>query len=445
MRSYKDLHNYQLKAIEFSKANKKCALFVDLGMGKTIVVLTLIQSLLDEFETHKTLIIAPLRVANITWADEIALWDNINLKYLICTGSANNRISNLNKEADLYIINRENIPWLVSYYGPRWPFDCVIIDESTSFKSFKANRFKKLKLVLSKIDRLIELTATGAGNSLMDLWPQFYLLDGGARLGKTITEFRNKYFISDYMGYTWTLKLGAEETIRSKIKDIVFRLKASDYLEVPQIINTTVKVRLPASLKEKYEELKKDFVTSFDIERLSVFSAAAKSNKLLQFCNGAAYTDSNKNYVEIHDKKLEALAEIIECNKGENIIVAYNYRTDLIRIKKRFANAMEMDKEGESIEAWNNGKISLMLLHPASAGHGLNLQKGGHIIVWFGLTWSLENYQQLNGRLHRQGQKKPVTVVHIVCEGCIDEYVMKSINCKNITQEKLLQFVVGSC
>jgi SNF2 family DNA or RNA helicase len=403
--------------------------------------LTALSELLSEFEIGKTLIIAPLRVANSTWSDEIKTWDHVDLDYVISTGTLDKRLASIKSEKELYIINRENIPWLVKYYGKKWPFDTVVIDESTSFKSPQSKRFKMLKSVLPRISRMIELTATPSPNGLLDLWAQIYLLDQGYRLGKTMSSYKAKYFTSDYMGYSWTIKPWAEKAILDAISDIVLTMKSEDYITLPPLIYTDVKVELTRKDQSIYCELEKEFVAEINSTEVTVATAAALANKLLQFCNGAVYYNDGHNYEVIHNLKLDALEELLETNPGENFLVAYNYKSDLIRLQERFPDAVLMDKKGECIDPWNRGEIKMMLAHPASAGHGLNLQAGGSIVVWFGLNWSLEYYQQFNGRLYRQGQTKPVTIAHIVCSGCIDERVMEVINDKSITQDGLINFL----
>ena len=345
------------------------------------------------------------------------------------------------KSADIYIINRENVKWLVDHYGKKWPFDMVVIDESSSFKSATSQRWKSLRKVTPYIDRTVLLTGTPAPNGLMDLYAQIYLLDTGARLGRNMTAYKARFFETDYMGYKYTPREGSENIVYSLISDLVMTMRAEDYLQLPDRIDLVQSVALPTKLKSQYDTLEKEFIAEINDTELAVFNAAALANKLLQFSNGAAYTDEHKNWVELHNGKLDALKEIVEDNSGENILVAYNYKTDLERLQKTFPNAVVLDKEGLAVDKWNKGEIKMLLAHPASAGHGLNLQHGGSMIVWFGLNWSLELYQQFNGRLHRQGQTKPVRIIHLVAEGCIDEKVMKAIECKAKTQDELLNYL----
>lgn len=436
------LHDYQNRGVQFIKDTPKNALFLDMGLGKTLTTLTAVSDLSDSLEINKVLVIAPLRVANTTWHKELKAWEHTkHLTYSICTGSEKNRLQGLIKNADIYIINRENVKWLVDHYKAKWPFDMVVIDESSSFKSSKSQRWKALRKVMPYVDRLVALTGTPAPNGLMDLYAQIYLLDTGARLGRNMTAFKSRFFETDYMGYKYTPREGSSEKIYSLIDDVVMTMRAEDYLELPARIDLVQSVQLPAKLKSQYDILEKEFIAEIDDTELAVFNAAALANKLLQFSNGAAYTDEHKNWVELHNGKLDALKDIVEDNSGENILVAYNYKTDLERLQKVFPDAVVLDKAGEAVEKWNRGEIKMLFAHPASAGHGLNLQHGGSMIVWFGLNWSLELYQQFNGRLHRQGQTKPVRIIHLVAEGCIDEKVMKAIEGKAQTQDELLNYL----
>ncbi len=436
------LHDYQERGVKFIKEVGKCGLFIALGMGKTLTSLTAISDLSDSMDVSKVLIIAPLRVANTTWHKELKSWEHTkHLSYSICTGSEKNRLQGLMKNSDIYIINRENVKWLVDHYGKKWPFDMVVIDESSSFKSATSQRWKALRKVTPYIDRTVLLTGTPAPNGLMDLYAQVYLLDTGARLGRNMTAYKARFFETDYMGYKYTPREGSENIVYSLISDLVMTMRAEDYLQLPDRIDLVQSVTLPTKLKAQYDTLEKEFIAEINDTELAVFNAAALANKLLQFSNGAAYTDEHKNWVELHNGKLDALKEIVEDNSGENILVAYNYKTDLERLQKTFPNAVVLDKEGLSVDKWNRGEIKMLLAHPASAGHGLNLQHGGSMIVWFGLNWSLELYQQFNGRLHRQGQTKPVRIIHLVAEGCIDEKVMTAIEGKAKTQDELLDYL----
>lgn len=435
-----DLHDYQSKTVDFIHKKKKVALYLACGLGKTISSLTAIADLVDSISVNKVLIIAPLRVANTVWHTEAANWEHTkHLKCLIVTGSEKHRRAQLHKTADVYIINRENVEWLVNLYGKRWPFDAVVIDESSSFKSASSKRFKALRKTIPYTEYCWLLTGTPSPNGLMDIWSQFYLLDAGERLGRTMTAYKNRFFESDFMGYNFTLRNGAADTIHELVSDITISLQAEDYLTLPDRIDSVVNVQMTPKHKKQYAELEKELILDLDDDsEIVAANAAVLANKLLQFSNGAMYTDDVGNWSEIHKLKIDALAEIVEDNQGENILVAYNFKTDLERLVKKFPDAVVMDKKGEAIARWNNGEIKMLLIHPSSSAHGVNLQKGGSMFVWLGLTWSLELYQQANARLHRQGQEKPVRIVHIVTQGTIDERVLSVLADKDAVQENLL-------
>ena len=434
------LHDYQLKAIDFIKTQERCALFLDMGLGKTTSTLTAVSDLQDEFAVNKVLVIAPLRVANSTWKQEVEKWKHLeHLKVSVCTGTEKARRAALHRDADVYVINRENVLWLVDLYKAKWPFDCVVVDESSSFKNPSAKRFRALKKVLPYTNYMILLTGTPSPNSLLDLWPQMYLVDFGERLGRTVTGYRQRFFEQDYMGYRYTIRPGCAEKIHQLLSDKVISMDADDYLEVPERIDLGSPVELPPGAMKKYKELEKTLLAELDTgEEVEAITAAALANKMLQFANGAAYYDDKKNWGEVHKEKLDALSDIIDDNPNENILVAYNYKFDLERLLKKFPQAVVLDKKQETIDRWNRGEIKMLLAHPASAGHGLNLQSGGSMIVWFGLSWSLELYQQFNARLHRQGQTKPVRIIHIVAAGTIDERVLRVLGDKDATQASLL-------
>ena len=440
MLSRDNLHDYQTRAIDFIKTEKRCGLFLGLGMGKTVTTLTAASDILDMLAGTRVLVVAPLRVANSVWGQEASNWSHLShLKVSICTGSERQRMTALQRNADVYTINRENIPWLVKQYGKKWPFDVVIIDESSSFKSPSSQRFKALKRVLPATEYLVILTGTPSPNGLLDLWAQVYLIDFGERLGKTYTAYKQRFFESDFMGYKFAPREGSNEKIHQLLSDKVISMAAEDYLQVPDRIDLTERVALPPKVMKQYEEFERTLLAELDDgEEIEAISAAALANKLLQWSNGATYTDEHGNWSELHSVKVDALADLVEQNQGEPMLVAYNYKTDLERLTKRFPNAVVLDKEQSTIDRWNNGEIEMLLAHPASAGHGLNLQKGGSIIVWFGLNWSLELYQQFNGRLHRQGQTKPVRVIHIVASGCMDERVIDALAHKGECQGALL-------
>lgn len=443
MLSRNDLHGYQNRAIDFIKQNRRTGLFIDMGLGKTVTSLTAISDLVDGFAVQKVLVIAPLRVANSVWKQETADWQHLqHLRVSVCTGSEKSRLAGLNAPADVYTINRENVPWLVKHYGKKWPFDCVIVDESSSFKNPSSQRFKALKRVLPTTRYLWLLTGTPSPNGLLDLWAQMYLVDFGERLGRTYTGYKQRFFESDYMGYNWSPRQGSEAKIHALIKDRVLSMDARDYLEVPKRIDLVERVALPPKSAAAYRRFESELLADLDDgEELEAISAAALANKLLQWSNGAVYTDDKGNWSELHKVKIDALKEIVEQNDGEPILVAYNYKTDLARLQSAFPQAVTLDKSQSVIDDWNAGKVPMLLAHPASAGHGLNLQKGGSIIVWFGLNWSLELTQQFNGRLHRQGQTKPVRIISIVASDCIDERVIDAIAEKGATQDALLSAI----
>lgn len=443
---YKPYH-YQVYATQWIIDKKKSALFLEMGMGKSVSTLTAILELLyDYFDVAKVLVIAPLRVASTTWEEEVEKWDHLkDLRISKVLGSEKQRVAALYKKADVYIINRENVTWLVNWFDADWPFDMVVIDELSSFKSSKAQRFKSLKKVRPFIKRLVGLTGTPAPNGLVDLWPQIYLLDGGERLGKTVTGYREKYFLPDKRNqmivYTWKLKEGAEDAIYEKLSDICVSMKAKDYLELPERIDNVIPVELPKKAKEQYDRLEKELILSIEEADVLAGSAAVLANKLLQVANGAVY-DEDGEVKHIHDEKLKALDELMEAASGKPVLVFYGYQHDkdrlLNHLKKLKPKLLQSDKD---IKDWNQGKVQVLLAHPASAGHGLNLQTGGNIIIWFGLTWSLELYQQANARLWRQGQKQTVVIHHIIAKDTIDERVMKALEDKDVSQAALIEAV----
>ena len=439
MTSRNDLHPYQNRMIDFIYNTPKCAVWAGLGLGKTITTLTAITDLLDSLTVCKVLIIAPLRVANSVWHTEAKRWTHTkDLIFSIVTGSEKERISALFKSADIYVINRENVQWLVEHYKTKWPYDLVVIDESSSFKSASSQRFKALKKVRTLTDRMVQLTGTPSPNGLIDIWSQMFLLDGGERLGKTMSAYKMRFFQTGHNGYTLKPVNNADKIIHRLIDDMVISLNVDDYLQMPERIDTVMRVNMPLARLAEYKQLEREFLIQINDNEIVAYNAATLAGRLLQMCNGAIYTDELKNWTELHTAKLDALDEILEDNQDENLLIAYNYKTDLIRLKARYPDAVVLDNDPDIITRWNNGEIKMLLAHPASAGHGLNLQHGGSIIVWFGLNWSLELYQQFNGRLHRQGQTKPVRIVHIVADGCIDDKVMRAIENKAQTQQELL-------
>lgn len=434
------LHAYQERIVEHIKKHAGCACLVDMGLGKTTSTLTALQDLSDVFEINKTLVIAPLRVARSTWPSEVDNWQHITLDYAVVCGSERERVEALQKDVDLYFINRENVVWLVEKLGKKWPFDVVVIDESTSFKNNSSKRFKALKRVRKFIERTILLTGTPAPNGLLDLWSQLFLVDGGERLGKTFTAYKQRYFTSDYMGYNWTPREGSEDKIYNKIADVCLTMQAKDYLELPDRIDNRIEAPLNIRQLAKYRELERELLIELEGEEITALSAAALSNKLLQMANGAVY-NADGDFVTLHNAKLDALNEIIETNEGKPVLIAYNYRSDLERIKAKFPKAVQLDKDPATIDKWNRGEIPLLLAHPASAGHGLNLQRGGSVAVWFGLNWSLELYQQFNARLHRQGQKETVIIHHVIAPGTIDDVVIQALTNKHDVQQALIDYL----
>ncbi len=438
-------HTYQQMAIDKILDTPKAGLFLDMGLGKTVITLTAIEELMNNrFEIDRVLVIAPLRVAEDTWSRESQKWDHLkHLRISKVLGSARERRKALAREADIYIVNRENVVWLtdeLSQVGDGWDFDMVVIDELSSFKSHSAKRFKALRKYITRSSRVVGLTGTPAPNGLIDLWSQIYLLDGGERLGKTITGFRERYFLPNQrnqtMIYNYKPKEEAERAINAKIADICISMRAEDWLEMPERIDNVQSVKLSATELAKYYQFEHDCYMEFLEGEVTAASAAALSNKLLQYSNGAMYLPDG-GYVKTSDAKLEMLEEIIEVSGGKPILCFYSYRHDLERIMERFKYAKKLEGS-DDIEKWNNGEIPLLLAHPAGAGHGLNLQAGGNIIVWFGLTWSLELYQQANARLYRQGQENAVIIHHLITEGTADESVLKSLQGKKDVQDELL-------
>ena len=437
-------HPYQEFAKEFMISNPLSALFLEMGLGKTITTLTAIDELLyDCFEIRKVLIIAPLRVANSTWPSEIKKWEHLKLlRYSTVTGNEAERIQALTTEAEIYIINRENVDWLVNKSGVAMNFDMLVIDELSSFKSYTSKRFKSLLKIRPYFKRVVGLTGTPSSNGLMDLWAEFRILDFGKRLGRYITHYRNKYFVPDKRNgmiiYSYKPQEDAEQLIYEAINDITISMKSCDHLNLPELIMNEVEVVLEDKELERYKDFKKEMVMTIGEEEIDAVNAASLSNKLLQLANGSIY-DENKNYHIVHDKKMEALEQLIEEANGKPVLIAYWFKTDKERIEQRF-KVREIQSAGD-IEDWNKGEILVGLIHPASAGHGLNLQQGGCTLIWFGLTWSLELYQQTNARLYRQGQNQTVVIHHIITKNTIDEDVMKALKRKERTQEALMSAV----
>lgn len=439
-------HEYQKYCIDRMITDDKLGLMLDMGLGKTIITLTAIQDLIyNRFQVRKVLIVAPKKVAEATWTDEVAKWEHLTLlRTSLVLGSSSKRIKALAKNADIYIINRENVVWLVEYYKNEWPFDMVVLDEWSSFKNHQAKRFKALKWVRNKMKRVVGLTGTPTPNGLIDLWAQVYLLDQGERLEKTIGKYRERYFNPGQRNRTtifnYEAKEGSNGSIHKKIADICISMKAEDYLELPDVIYETVPVVLDPKAKKAYDELEKKMILELEDTDITVAGAAALSNKLQQLANGALYGE-NREVFEIHDCKLEMFLELIEQLNGKPALVFYNFQHDLSRIQKALEKSglrVRLLKTPQDQMDWNNKQIDILLAHPASAAYGLNLQAGGNHVVWFGLNWSLELYQQANKRLHRQGQAEKVIIHHLVTKDTRDEDVLAALESKGDVQEELL-------
>lgn len=437
-------HEYQSYVTEFILSHPISAVFLEMGLGKSVITLSAIFDLcLDSFLVCKVLVIAPLRVARDTWPAEINKWDHLKgLSYSVAVGTEKERIDALKKQSTLYIINRENVDWLVHKSGIPFQFDMVVIDELSSFKSYGAKRFKSLLKVRPSVKRIVGLTGTPSSNGLMDLWAEFRILDLGQRLGRYISHYRNTYFKPDKRNaqiiFSYKPLPGAENEIYKQISDITISMKSTDYLKMPEYVSNEVFVTLSDKEWKVYSDFKEDMVANLGDEEIDAVNAAVLSGKLLQMANGAVYDSENKAHV-IHDKKLDALEDLIEGANGKPVLVAYWYKHDLERIKERFP--VRQIQSSKDIEDWNDGKIPIAVIHPASAGHGLNLQSGGSTLIWFGLTWSLELYQQTNARLYRQGQKDTVIVHHIITKNTIDEDVLLALTKKEKTQDALIDAV----
>ena len=443
-------HSYQKYAIDFIENNPVAAVFLDMGLGKTSITLTALNNLLfDSFEVHRILVIAPLRVARTTWSDEIEKWEHLhNLTYAVAVGTEKERVAALREKADITLINRENLQWLVEKSGEPFDYDMVVIDELSSFKNHQAKRFKALMKVRPKVKRIVGLTGTPSSNGLMDLFAEFRILDMGARLGRFIGQYRNTYFKPDKVNgpivYSYKLLPGAEDAIYERISDITISMKAKDHLKMPELVNTKYMVHLSDKEKKRYEDMKKELVLALPEGEVTAANAASLSNKLSQMANGAVYAD-NEEVFSVHDRKLDALEDIIESANGNPVLIAYWFKHDLSRIEERLTKKnIPFQKLDSSIsmKKWNEGKIPVALIHPASAGHGLNLQSGGSKLVWFGITWSLELYQQTVARLYRQGQtSRTVTVIHILTKDTVDEKIMKALDDKDTAQSALIDAV----
>ena len=443
-------YEYQSYATNFILIHPAAAVFLDMGLGKSVIALTAIFDLcLDSFLVRKVLVIAPLRVARDTWPEEIQKWDHLHgLTYSVALGTEAERKAALMQRASVFIINRENVHWLIEESGLPFDFDMVVIDELSSFKSYQAKRFRSLLKVRPKVNRIVGLTGTPSGNGLMDLWAEFRILDMGMRLGRFITRFRTTYFTPDKRNgqvvFSYKPLPGAEEDIYRKISDITISMRAADRLKMPECVMNEVKVKLSAEEREVYDSFKRELVVSFKGEEIDAGSAAVLAGKLSQMANGAVYGE-NKRVLPIHERKLDALEDLIEAANGKPVLVAHWFKHDLARIQERLRKLhipfATLDT-AESIVRWNRTELPVALIHPASAGHGLNLQAGGSTIIWFGLTWSLELYQQTNARLWRQGQKADSVVIsHIIASGTIDERIMAALRKKDKTQTALIDAV----
>lgn len=444
-------HEYQKYAIEYIKTHPVAAIFLGCGLGKTSIALTAIDDMLhDSFKVRKVLVVAPIRVAKVSWPDEIEKWDHLSdLRYSVAVGTKEERIAALMADADIYIINRENLVWLIECSGLSFDYDMCVLDELSSFKNWQSKRFKAFMKVRPRLKRVVGLTGTPSSNGLMDLFAEFRCLDMGERLGRFIGQYRTSYFKPDkYNGnivYSYALLPGAEEEIYRKISDITISMKSTDHLQMPELVNSEFTVMLDEDEKKKYDAMKKDLILPLtDGGEVTAANAAALSGKLVQMANGAVYSDDDV-VTEIHKKKLDALEDIIESANGRPVLVAYWYKHDLERIRKRLDERKveyAIISSPGSIEMWNKGKFAVGLIHPASAGHGLNLQQGGNLLVWFSLTWSLELYIQTVDRLFRQGQTaETVSVIHIITKDTIDERIMKALTDKDSTQSALIEAV----
>lgn len=438
-------HDYQAYAIDYIKTHPAAAVLLDMGLGKTVISLTAIADLLfDSFEAHRVLVVAPLRVARDTWPAEIEKWEHLqHLTFSVVVGTPKERRAALMAGADITIINRENLQWLIEDSGFPFTYDMVCIDELSSFKNHKSKRFQALMKVRPKVKRIIGLTGTPSSNGLMDLWAEFKLLDMGQRLGRFITQYRNDYFLPDKRNgqiiYSYKPMPYAEDAIYRKISDMTISMKSTDHLKMPELVSSRYEVKLSEAEAQRYDDLKQELILQLPEGEVTAANAASLTGKLVQLANGAIYSDDGDT-VEFHDRKLDALEDIIEAANGKPLLVAYWFKHDLQRIKQRFE--VREIKSSKDIADWNKGDIPVAVIHPASAGHGLNLQAGGSTLIWFGLTWSLELYQQTNARLWRQGQTaRTVVIQHIITKGTIDERILKALSLKELTQNSLIDAV----
>ena len=438
---------YQAYCIDYLIHNQAVGLFLEPGLGKTVITLTALHDLrYNRWEVVKPLIIAPKKVAEATWTEEVKKWEHLKkMRIMPVLGSTQQRLRALATPADAYVINRENTQWLVEHFRNNWPFDAVVLDESSSFKNPQSKRFKSLKLVRSRIRRFVELTGTPASNGLEDLWAQIYLLDGGVRLGQTLGAYRDKYFVPGRRNrttiFSYAPKDGSFEMIRQTIGDICISMKASDYISLPDVMHHDIPVMLDNAARKAYEQLEMDLLLQVDENTITAGSAGVLTGKLLQLCNGAVY-DNERRVVRVHDCKLDAFIELIEQLNGQHALVFFNFQHDRDRLMNALTSMKNLRvrvySKAQDATDWNNGEIDVLLAHPASCGYGLNLQLGGHHAIWFGLTWSLEQYEQANKRLHRQGQSQPVIVHHLIVQGGMDETVIKVLHDKGDMQNALM-------
>lgn len=437
--SRKILRQFQRAAGQFIRDTKKCALFVDMGLGKTISVLTVLRDLADDYEIGRVLIVGPPRVVTSTWPDEIKLWDHTrNFTFTNLDGTPKRRMKRLVDATEVHLISHDLVPWLDDLIGEDHDYDVIIVDESSRFKNQATKRWTAMRRLVQRARYVVLLTGTPAPNGLHDLWAQIYLLDQGKRLGHTITSFRERWFEQNWGSQTYRAKEFADERIRDRIADICFTLRDADYADLPPRIDNFIRIKLPPEIMAQYKAFQKDYILELeDGDKIKAVTAAALTNKLLQLSNGVVY-DKERNEKFLHKLKVDALEEIIEEANGQPVFVAYNFRTDIKAIKARFPQAVVMGNNPQTVKDWNAGLIPILIAHPKSAGHGLNLQHGGSIAVWYGLTWSLEDYQQLNKRLHRPGQTRTVVIHHLLCEGTIDEHVLVSLQGKDEVQTGLL-------
>lgn len=445
MRLRSDLRNYQRAGIQFVKDKKKCALLCDMGVGKTAMSLTVIADLAASLDIGRVLVVAPQRVAKKTWTDEATEWSHTRgLTFSKLVGTVKKRRENLNKAADVYLVTTDLVKWLLEEFeGKEFPFDAIFIDESSKFKHHDSKRSKAMRLLVRAVNYVVLMTGTPSANGLHDLWAQMYLIDRGARLGHTLKDFRGRYFHPNWDGSGYKPMKHAHDAIQRKLSDICFTLRSEDYLELPERIDNPVYIDLDDTVLKRYKKFEREYVLQADDRQITAFSASALYQKLLQCANGVVY-DADKNDLPFHEQKLDALEDIVDEAMGDNILVAYNFKSDIRAIKRRFPDAVVFEKDMSVMDRWNRGEIRMLLAHPQSAGHGLNLQFGGGTIVWYGLTWNLENYLQFNKRIHRHGQKrKNVIIHHLIARGTIDETVMKALHRKDKDQNALLDALKG--